>query len=392
MGARLRRCGFVLFVVAVYAVAAIEAQAADVIRVGPRGDVRRIAEAAGVARSGDTVEIEAGEYVDDVAVWPQDRLTIRAQGGLVQVRSQGAAAQGKALWVISGTDVVIEGISFSGARVPDRNGAGIRHQGGRLTVRRCRFEQNEMGILTANDARSELVVEASEFRRNRVTPDHGDDIGHQIYVGAIGRFRLTDSIVEQGAVGHLVKSRARWNYVLNNRLIDGPHGSASYELEFPNGGVAYVVGNVIQQGPDTQNRALISFGAEGYRWPENALYLVHNTLVDQLPAAGRFVYARSGATRIEMVNNLLVGAGTLETGGIGQFTNNPRVALTDVAAADKHDYRVRSRSPVAGTAVDNWFASEPTLSTMLRDYLRPSERAEGNAVRRTPGALQQLAD
>ena len=40
-----------------------------VIRVGPAGDVPTIAAASRVARSGDVIEIEAGDYVGDVAVW-----------------------------------------------------------------------------------------------------------------------------------------------------------------------------------------------------------------------------------------------------------------------------------------------------------------------------------
>lgn len=46
-----------------------------------------------------------------------------------------------------------------------------------------------------------------------------------------------------------------------------------------NGGLAWVLGNIIGQSPTTDNRDLISYGAEGQRWPENALDPAHNTLV-----------------------------------------------------------------------------------------------------------------
>ena len=62
-----------------------------------------------------------------------------------------------------------------------------------------------------------------------------------LYVGAIGRFVLRGSRFHNGHLGHLVKSRARENHVLFNMLADGAGGRASYELEFPNGGVAYVI-------------------------------------------------------------------------------------------------------------------------------------------------------
>jgi len=49
--------------------------------------------------------------------------------------------------VIRGNDVIVENIEFSGARVPDRNGAGIRPEGRNFTVRNCRFYDCENGIL-----------------------------------------------------------------------------------------------------------------------------------------------------------------------------------------------------------------------------------------------------
>jgi len=33
----------------------------------------------------------------------------------------------------------------------------------------------------------------------------------------------------------------------------------------------------------TQDPHLITFGAEGYKWPRNALYLAGNTLINPLP-------------------------------------------------------------------------------------------------------------
>ena len=43
------------------------------------------------------------------------------------------------------------------------NGAGIRFERGRLTLRRCRFTDDENGVLTGNFADSELTIADSEF-------------------------------------------------------------------------------------------------------------------------------------------------------------------------------------------------------------------------------------
>ncbi len=129
------------------------------LQVGDGRTIRALAEAARIAQDGDTVVIDAGVYRGDVAVWSQDRLTLRAQGGRVRLQAAGAAAEGKALWVVRGGEIAIEDIDFEGARVPSGNGAGIRFERGRLTVRRCRFFDNEMGLLANNDPTQELVVE-----------------------------------------------------------------------------------------------------------------------------------------------------------------------------------------------------------------------------------------
>ena len=51
--------------------------------------------------------------------------------------------------MVRGGAITIENIEFTGARVPDKNGAGIRFEQGQLEVRDCIFENNQNGILTA---------------------------------------------------------------------------------------------------------------------------------------------------------------------------------------------------------------------------------------------------
>ena len=47
-----------------------------------------------------------------------------------------------AIWVVRRGRVTVENINLIGARVPDRNGAGIRFEGVHLTVRRCLAHKN----------------------------------------------------------------------------------------------------------------------------------------------------------------------------------------------------------------------------------------------------------
>jgi hypothetical protein len=370
----------------------VDAPKSRVIRVGRDRAIKRIADAALRARSGDTIEVEAGEYAGDVASWRQNNLTIRAVGGRARLVQKGVSAEGKAIWVIKGDNVLVDNFEFAGARAPGRNGAGIRHEGGRLTVRNCLFEGNQMGLLTWNDARASLTVEKSEFRNNAVAADYrrGDPIGHQIYVGTIGMFRMTDSYVHHGAFGHLVKSRARENHIVNNRLTDEPGGKASYELEFPNGGIAYVLGNIIEQSSQSENPDIVSYGAEGYRWPRNELYLVNNTLVDDLADGGNFVDARSGADQVKVFNNLLLGKGRLYLDAKADAVANVIALPGDVASVTAYDFRLREMSKLVGTAVDPGTEHDVQLRP-AREYVGPMQSRPVPQGAYSAGAIQTIA-
>jgi len=362
------------------------------VRVGPKRSIPSVAEAARVAVDGDVVEIDAGTYVDDVAVWRQQNLTIRGSGGRVRMVSQGRSAEGKAIFVLKGDNVEVQGIEFAGMRVPNRNGAGIRHEGGKVLIRDCLFERNEIGVMTSNDPRAELVVDACELRDNAILREYrrGDDVGHQIYVGRIRRFTMRNSYVHRGLLGHLVKSRARENHIVCNRLTDERTGRSSYELEFPEGGIAYVIGNLIAQSPLTENEAMIAFGAEGYASSVNELYVVHNSLVDELPRGGEFLRVRDGGNvRLVALNNVLVGSGRFDA-ELGVGSGNFRVRSSEVADAAAYDLRLRPGTTVPGPSVDPGNAHGVSLRPAC-EYRHPRHSVALDVAPLRPGAFQSSA-
>jgi hypothetical protein len=301
------------------------AAAPAILHVGKTRPLRTIGEAARTARDGDTVEIDAGDYVGDVAVWTQDRLTIRAPNGRAHLIANGASAEGKGIWVMRGRAILVENIDLTGAKVADGNGAGIRFEKGQVTIRNCTFTENENGILSGNNSGA-LVIENSEFEHNGTVNGQG----HSIYVGRIQSLRMSGTYVHRAAGGHLVKSRAAENHLEGNRLTDEIGGMASYELEFPDGGVNYVIGNIIEQASTTENSTIVSVGSEGYRWPRNELYFVNNTVADDKPQGGIYVTVRPGIQRVKAVNNIFVGSGRLETGGAGELVACSGLCIDDI--------------------------------------------------------------
>jgi len=360
-----------------------ERRAGRVIAVGPARAVKSLAQAARVAGNGDTLEVDAGDYMGDVAVWTQDRLTIRASGGRVRLIADGRHVEGKGIWVVRGGDMQVEGIDFSGARVVHRNGAGIRFERGRLRLRDCGFFDNENGILTAGDPQAELEITGCEFGHN----GFGDGYSHNLYVGPIGKLTVSGSYFHHARVGHLLKSRAAENHILYNRLTDEEGGRASYELEFPNGGIARVLGNIIGQGTRTENPVLVSYGAEGYLARRNLLYLVNNTLVDDRVEGGVFLALRAGERTLVAINNLLLGSTGLESAGAGDYRNNLFVGRSDCVDADGHDYRLRSSSAFVGRALRIEAQGGFDLTPRL-DYAHPRRTRPIAARLLQPGALQ----
>ncbi len=357
--------------------------AGPVLKVGPRQAVKSLAAAARQAKDGTLVEVDAGDYVGDVATWPQHDLTLRAVGGRVRLMGAGAHAQGKGLFVTTGRRQRIEGFDFTGGVVPDRNGAGIRLEAGSLKLVDCTFRDNENGVLTANNEAIELDIVDCDF--GAILPRDG--LTHNLYVGAIKRLAVTGSYFHHGLLGHLLKSRAAVNHILCNRLTDEIGGRASYELEFPNGGVALVMGNLVMQSATTENPHVISFGAEGAKWPKQALYLVNNTLVDQKPSGGIWLRVQPRQADVMLANNLLVGTPKLATDGHWTRRANFTAEWEEFVRAARDDYRLKPESSLRGKAQDMGEAEGLKLSPS-REYRHPRGTVALSGPARHPGAFQ----
>ena len=105
---------------------AASAACAATLTVSPNGPIATIAQAARVARDDDIVEIAAGTYRGDVAVWRQKRLTIRGIGGTPVLSAKGQIAEGKAIWVIRDGDFTIENVPKRLRKVGDLWKEGMR--------------------------------------------------------------------------------------------------------------------------------------------------------------------------------------------------------------------------------------------------------------------------
>ncbi|MSO76964.1 MAG: calcium-binding protein [Alphaproteobacteria bacterium] len=218
------------------------------------------------------MRVDAGTYVNDFARITTN-ITIEGVGGMVHLQATRPPPDGKAIFTINRANVTLDRLEFSGAVVADRNGAGIRYEGGNLVIRNSYFHDNQDGILAANDPAGTIQIINSEFARN----GFGDGQSHGLYVNGLASLHIVGSYFHDTKVGHHIKSRASSTLIENSRIEDG-NSTASYSIDLPSGGVGVLRDNFIVQGPNSQNSAIIHFGGEGTLIPGSSLLVTDNVI------------------------------------------------------------------------------------------------------------------
>ena len=311
---------------------------ANTLEVGPGKPFATPCAAIGSAQAGDRIEVDAaGSYDGDTCEWTTDNLTVVGVNGRAKIDLTGVTpAQEKGIFTIDAPNATIESFELSGAAISQadgNNGAGIRHGGTNLTVIDCYLHDNQDGILGSPPAAGSgsVTIQSSELYNNGA----GDGYSHNMYLGDYGTVIVVGSYSHHANVGHLLKSRGYVNNILYNALLDEPGGTASYEIDLPQGGTSTIVGNFIEQSAASMNPIIITSGEETPLNPTQAVYLVNNTIVNDL-ASGTFTSFIGGTTAL-LENNIFHGAGTVTTGGSAMQITNWTDAQGDPTLGSNYD-------------------------------------------------------
>ncbi len=279
------------------------AASAAMLQVGPGKQYAAPSQAIAVAHDGDTVAIAPGTYYD-CAIVRQSGVTIEGTGPGAVLTDPPCA--GKALLVIDGTNVTVKNLTLQRARVPDGNGAGIRAEGGNLTVRGVRFVDNEDGILAAANPQATIRILDSRFVGNGSCANSGG-CAHAVYVNALAELDVEHTRFFDTREGHNIKSRALLTVVKDCDIEDGPNGTSSYQIDIPSSGSLLAEGNRLEKGSKSQNRDnTIMIGEEGVNQPTKSLVVKDNTLINDTGHPTVFVHNIS-ATPAELSGNVFRG-------------------------------------------------------------------------------------
>ncbi len=279
---------------------------AATLSVGPGKTYAAPCAAFARAQTGDVIQIDGGKtYSGDVCAIGASNLTIRGVNGRPVIDAAGKNAQGKGTWVIQGNNVTVDNVEMAGASVPDRNGAALRIEGTNFTLRSSYLRNNENGILTGANDNSSIVIENTEFASN----GRGDGYSHNVYIGHVGSLTFRYNYSHDANGGHNLKSRASVNTINYNRFSSST-GKPSYEIDLPNAGTSYVIGNVIHQPASHNNPGLLAYGMEGASNPGKDLYVVNNTFLNDDSVRGTFVVVGGSVTTpVLLQNNIFGGTG-----------------------------------------------------------------------------------
>jgi hypothetical protein len=293
----------------------------NVWHVGPTREAKRLTDIAGRLAAGDVVEIDAGTYkCEQSIVITASNITLIGIGGRAVFDATGCTITGdKGILNPRGTNLIVDNLEFVGAKGKSGNDAGIRYDGaGYLYITHSYFHDNQNGILYTPTPKNvnlnfasttDIVIDHSEFSHN----GSGSGSTHNIYISSAdaqaNSFVMRYSYSHDAVVGHEVKSRAKSNYILNNRLEDGANGNASYQIDIPQGGLTYITGNYIQKGPKGVNGANIEYGMEPNPHPVQELHIENNTIVNMREGGSRtlLVLKNNGNLTADIKNNVLYG-------------------------------------------------------------------------------------
>jgi hypothetical protein len=289
-----------------------------VLTVGPGQEFATLSAALAASHDGDTIRVQAGTYLNDFASIDA-KVRVVGVGGMAHLVCTKPIPNDKGIFIVN-TDCILQNLEFSGAKGPSGNDAGIRWQGGNLTLENCYFHNNQDGLLGQGGT---LTIRNCEFAHNGA----GDGFTHNLYVGNANNLVVQHSYFYAAVVGHNIKSRARHTTITDSVIADGPDGTTSFSIDLPNGGLARIQNNLIEKGPKSEAGIIIAFGEEGHLKSPSSLTVQDNVVLNDQTAHPPTAVHNASPVPAQILGNRFYGLGA------GQIASGSHVLSRDALLA-----------------------------------------------------------
>ncbi len=237
----------------------------------------------------------------------------------------GVAARQKGAFLVQ-KDAVIHGMTISGIRVPDNNGACFRveKQDTSLSLKNIVCRHSQTGILSGPETGTVLIEDSLFERLGEGVFAHGIYIDSKNLVIRNSRFLATQN------EGHEIKTRSA-RTVIEGSIVASLDAKDSRLIDAPNGGVVEIRDSILQMGPNSANADLISFGVED---KDQKRHNVHSMLLDNVtiiidPPGRSFqlVHVQRGYPEPVYRNVTMVGGRDPRIDGITWYPNREKAGL-----------------------------------------------------------------
>ena len=232
------------------------------LTVGAGGQYGTLAAALTAATDGDTIQVQAGTYLNDTAT-VSHKVIIEGIGGLAQFIDTAPVTTGAAHFVTT-TDVTFQNIEIFGA-----NTAAILATAGNLTVDNSDIHNNGAGIIATSGAIISRHLRYRDRRQHRRRRLGRPNLHPHPRQRLPPRRHIAGPEIQSSAI----------NITLTGDRVVQSSGTSGAPVQLPNGGAVTITSSAIEEGAAGVTAPIVQIGGGATPYAGSTATLTNNTLI-----------------------------------------------------------------------------------------------------------------
>ncbi len=249
-------------------------------------------------KNGDLLQIGAGIYRQALTINVND-VTIEGLGNVI---FESAAANNKAMFLLTGNNTTLKNLQCRNIQVSDGNGSCVRLEGKNLTLEHVYFHASQSGVLETSAQGGTVYISNSRFEQL----GYGGQ-AHGIYLNSANLHFHRSQMIASKDAGHGIKSRGQ-STIITESILATLGSDDSRLVDISNGGELSIEDSILQEGKHSQNFQLIGFGLEGLKHLNNKVNLTRNLVLSDTEAPSQLLKVANDRVSVSAQQNLFIGA------------------------------------------------------------------------------------